>query len=203
MIAKPLKPAPKASAEPPVLLFRDQKEWAAWLNEHHKASPGIWLRIGKKGSGLESLSYAEAHEVALCYGWIDGRKRSCDEVSWLQRFTPRGPNSVWSRINREKAEELVRSGRIKPAGLDAIDRAQENGRWDSAYDSPSRSVVPRDLQAALNRNRKAKSFFASLDRANRYAILWRLQTAKRPETRARRIREFIRMLEKREKIHKA
>src|SRR5439155_26629249 len=120
-------------------------------------SPGLWLRIGKKGAALESLSYAEALEVALCYGWIDGQKRAYDDASWLQRFTPRGPNSVWSRINREKADDLIRSGRIKPAGLDAIERAQQNGRWDSDYDSPGRATVPSDFHAPFNRSRKAKS----------------------------------------------
>jgi uncharacterized protein YdeI (YjbR/CyaY-like superfamily) len=197
-----MKSATKAPAEAPLVVIRGQKEWASWLNEHHKTSPGLWLRIGKKGSGLESLSYAEALEVALCYGWIDGQKRAYDDASWLQRFTPRGPSSVWSRINRDKAEALIRSGRMKPAGLDAIERAQENGRWESAYESPSRAAVPSDFRAALNRSRKARSFFSTLDRANRYAILWRIQTAKRPETRARRIQEFVRMLGRREKIHK-
>jgi uncharacterized protein YdeI (YjbR/CyaY-like superfamily) len=201
MATKTLKSATKAPAGETLLVFRDQKEWALWLNEYHRTSPGIWMRIGKKGSGLESLSYVEALEAALCYGWIDGQKRAYDDASWLQRFTPRGPNSVWSRINRDKAEDLIRSGRMKPAGLDAIDRAQQNGRWDSAYDSPGRAAVPSDFQAALSRSRKAKSFFSTLNRANRYAILWRIQTAKRPETRARRIQEFIRMLERREKIH--
>lgn len=201
MATKTLKSAAKTPAEGSVLGFKDQNEWAAWLNEHHKASPGLWLRIAKKGSSLESLTYAGALEVALCYGWIDGQKRAYDDTSWLQRFTPRGPSSPWSRINRDKAEELIRSGRMKSAGLDAIDRARQNGRWETAYDSPSRAAVPRDFQAALSRSRKAKSFFATLDRANRYAILWRIQTAKRPETRARRIQEFVRMLERREKIH--
>jgi uncharacterized protein YdeI (YjbR/CyaY-like superfamily) len=201
MATKTLKSTPKASAELSPVSFRDQKEWASWLNEHHKASPGVWLRIGKKSSGFQSVTYAEALEVALCYGWIDGQKRAYDEVSWIQRFTPRGSTSVWSRINRGKAEELMRSGRMKPAGLDAIDRARENGRWETAYDSPSRSAVPRDFQAALNRSRKAKSFFATLDKGNRYAILWRIQTAKKAATRTRKIQEFVRMLERREKIH--
>jgi uncharacterized protein YdeI (YjbR/CyaY-like superfamily) len=194
------KSATQTPAEPP-LICRDQKEWAVWLNQHHNISSGVWLRIGRKGSDLESLSYPEALEVALCYGWIDGLKRPYDESSWLQRFTPRGPNSLWSRINREKAEELIRSGRMKPAGLDAIDRARQNGRWDAAYDSARKSTVPRDFESALSRNRRAKSFFATLDKTNRYAILWRIQTAKRPETRARRIRDFVAMLERTEKIH--
>jgi hypothetical protein len=122
MATKTLKSTTKAPAGESLLVFRDQKEWASWLNEHHKTSPGIWMRIGKKGSALESLSYAEALEAALCYGWIDGQKRAYDDASWLQRFTPRGPNSVWSRINRDKADDLIRSGRMKPAGLDAIER---------------------------------------------------------------------------------
>lgn len=195
------KSPPKAAADPSPPIFRDQKEWASWLNEHHKASTGVWLRIGKKGSGLQSLTYVEGLEVALCYGWIDGQKRAYDEVSWVQRFTPRGPNSVWSRINRDKAEELIRNGRMRPAGLDAIDRARQNGRWETAYDSARKVSVPGDFEAGLNRSRKAKSFFATLDKGNRYAILWRIQTAKKAETRARKIQELIRMLERREKIH--
>jgi uncharacterized protein YdeI (YjbR/CyaY-like superfamily) len=156
MATKTLKSATKAPAGESLLVFRDQKEWASWLNEHHRTSSGIWMRIGKKGSALESLSYAEALEAALCYGWIDGQKRAYDDGSWLQRFTPRGPNSVWSRINRDKAEDLIRSGLMKPAGLDTIERAQQNGRWDSAYDSPGRAVVPSDFQTALNRSAKPR-----------------------------------------------
>jgi uncharacterized protein YdeI (YjbR/CyaY-like superfamily) len=140
-------------------------------------------------------------EVALCYGWIDGQEKGLDESAWLQKFTPRGSRSIWSKINRTKADELIKNGRMQPAGLAAIDRAKQNGQWEAAYDSHRTATVPNDLQAALNHHPKAKSFFATLDSANRYAILWRLQTAKKAETRARRIEQFVTMLENHEKIH--
>jgi uncharacterized protein YdeI (YjbR/CyaY-like superfamily) len=187
--------------ELPVELFKDQKHWAIWLEKHHPSSPGLWLRLAKKGSDTQSVSYAEALEVALCYGWIDGQKKSYDEASWLQKFTPRGDRSLWSKVNREKAEELIRTGRMKPAGLAAIERARENGRWEAAYDSPGKAIVPDDFQAELDRNLKAREFFATLNSANRYAILWRIQTVKKAETRAKRIRQFTEMLERHEKIH--
>ena len=183
------------------LAFANQKAWSAWLDENHAQSAGVWLRIAKTSSGLESVSYAEALEEALCYGWIDGQKRSLDESAWLQKFTPRGERSLWSRVNREKAEELIRSGKMKPAGLQAVERARQNGRWEAAYDSPGRASVPEDFQAALDANPAAKAFFATLNSANRYAILWRLQTAKKPETRAKRMEQFIGMLEKGEKLY--
>jgi uncharacterized protein YdeI (YjbR/CyaY-like superfamily) len=185
----------------PVLHFKDQKAWSAWLEKHHAKSSGVWLKLAKKGSETPSASYAEALEEALRYGWIDGQKKALDESFWLQKFTPRGPRSVWSKVNREKAEELVRSGRMKPSGLAAVERARQNGRWDTAYDSQSRAAVPSDFQAELNRNPQAQAFFATLNSANRYAILWRLQTAKRAETRAKRIEQFIGMLERGEKFH--
>ena len=187
--------------ELPVELFKDQKHWASWLDRRHAESPGVWLRLAKKGSGIQSVSYAEALEVALCYGWIDGQKKSYDESSWLQKFTPRGGRSLWSKVNREKAEELIRTGRMKPAGMAAIERAKENGRWEAAYDSPGKATIPDDFQAELDRHPKAKEFFSTLNSANRYAILWRIQTVKKAETRARRIQQFIEMLERHEKIH--
>jgi uncharacterized protein YdeI (YjbR/CyaY-like superfamily) len=187
--------------ELPVELFEDQKHWAAWLDKHHGGSSGLWLRLAKKGSDIQSVSYAEALEVALCYGWIDGQKKAYDESSWLQKLTPRGDRSLWSKVNREKAEELIRTGRMKPAGLAAVERARQNGRWEAAYDSPSNATVPSDFQAELDRHPKAKAFFDTLNSANRYAILWRIQTVKKAETRARRIRQFIEMLERNEKIH--
>lgn len=187
--------------ELPIELFKDQKHWAAWLDKHHAESPGVWLRLAKKGSEIRSVSYAEALEVALCYGWIDGQKKSYDESSWLQKFTPRGDRSLWSKVNREKAENLIRTGSMKPAGLAAIERARENGRWEAAYDSPGKATVPDDFQAELDRHPKASEFFATLNSANRYAILWRIQTVKKAETRAKRIRQFIEMLERGEKIH--
>ncbi len=184
-----------------MLLFEQQHDWAAWLDEHHGTSPGVWLRLAKKASGLQSVSYDEALEVALCYGWIDGQKKSYDDASWLQKFTPRGAKSIWSKINRAKAEALMASGRMQPAGLKAVESAKQDGRWEAAYDSPRSATVPDDFQAALDQNAEAKAFFATLNSANRYAILFRIQTAKKAETRAKRIQEFIRMLEQHEKLY--
>lgn len=188
-------------SEIPVLLFATQKDWEAWLDASHAEAKGLWLRFGKKNSGIESITYAEALDVALCYGWIDGQKKSYDDTTWLQKFTPRGTKSIWSKINREKAEALIKSKQMKPAGLKAIERAKQDGRWDAAYDSQSKASVPEDLQAALDENTKAKAFFVTLKSANRYAILFRIQTAKKAETRAKRIAQFIAMLEKHETIH--
>ena len=185
----------------PKRLFRSKPDWAGWLDENHAKSSGIWLRLAKKDSGLTSVSYKEALDVALCYGWIDGQKKPENDQTWLQRFVPRSPKSVWSKINREKAEALMVSGQMKAAGLSAIDNAKQNGRWDAAYDSQSKATVPPDFEAALDASPRAKAFFATLESRNRYAVLWRLQTAKRPETRARKIREFIVMLEKKQKLH--
>lgn len=193
----------KAKAKPAdhKRLFKDQVAWETWLQKHYAGPTGIWLRIAKKDSGLKSVSYQQALEVALCYGWIDGQKLPEDERTWLQRFVPRSDRSIWSKINRDKAQYLIASGKMKPAGLAAIERAKANGRWKAAYDSPRRSAVPDDFQAALDANRKAQAFFSTLDRANRYAILFRIQTAKKAETRARKIKQFVEMLERGEKIH--
>jgi uncharacterized protein YdeI (YjbR/CyaY-like superfamily) len=185
----------------PIQLFEKPKHWAAWLEKSHAASAGIWLRLAKKNSGIESITYAEALDIALCYGWIDGQKKSYDETTWLQKFTPRGKKSIWSKINREKAESLIKSEKMKPAGLKAIESAKQDGRWDAAYDSQSKATVPEDFQAALDKNAKAKAFFATLKGANRYAILFRIQTAKKAETREKRIQQFIEMLERHETIH--
>ena len=157
--------------------------------------------MAKKDSGTPSVTYAEAIEIALCYGWIDGQKQSHSVEAWLQKFTPRGKKSIWSKINREKAVALIESGRMQATGLAEVKRAQADGRWEQAYDSPSTATVPPDLQAALNKNARAKAFFATLESRNRYAILWRVQTAKKAETRAKRIALFIQMLERGEKIH--
>ncbi len=193
--------ARKTSTELPVRLFNTKKEFATWLDKHHAKSSGVWLQIAKKTGKVKTVTYAEAVEAALCYGWIDGQGKGLDESAWLQKFTPRGSRSIWSKINRTKAEELIKSGRMKPAGLAAIEQAKRNGRWDAAYDSHSTAAVPDDLQAALDQNPKAQAFFATLDSTNRYAILFRLQTAKKAETRARRLEQFVRMLEKHEKLH--
>jgi uncharacterized protein YdeI (YjbR/CyaY-like superfamily) len=193
-------PVIEDNADKPVL-FKCEQDWSAWLARNHAKSSGIWLRIAKSKSNLKSVSYGEAVEAALCYGWIDGQKRAADASTFLQRFVSRGPRSIWSKINRAKAQALIKAGRMKPAGLQAIERAKDNGQWSAAYDSPSTAVVPSDFQAELKRNTKAKAFFAGLNSQNRYAILWRLQTARKPETRARRVDQFIRMLERGEKLH--
>lgn len=192
---------PKKSAqELAIVLFEDSAAFAEWLDRHHRESPGVWLRLAKKGAALRSLSYAEALDVALCYGWIDSQKKGCDEESWLQKFGPRGPKSLWSKINRDKIEALTAAGRMKEAGSDAVERAKVDGRWDAAYDSQRTATVPDDLQAELDRSPAARDFFASLDGANRYAVLFRVQTA-RPEARPARIATLVAMLERGEKIH--
>ena len=181
-----------------ILLFPRQKDWEVWLRMHHASSSGVWLRLAKKGSAIQSVSYGEALEAALCYGWIDAQKKPESEHAW---FTPRRPKSIWSKVNREKAAALIKAGRTQPAGLHQVALARQDGRWDAAYDSPANAEVPDDLSAALDRNARAKAFFHTLDRANRYAILWRIQTVKKAETRARRIRQFVDMLERHEKVH--
>jgi uncharacterized protein YdeI (YjbR/CyaY-like superfamily) len=188
-------------ATSPVRLFKSKQDWAAWLEKNHRKSTGLWLRLAKKGSPLRSVSCREAVDVALCCGWIDGQKKPENDQTWLQRFVPRSSRSIWSKINREKALALIASGEMKAAGLEAIENAKKNGRWDAAYDSPSGATVPSDFQAALDANPRASAFFKTLNAANRYAVLWRIQTAKKAETRARKIQQLITMLEKEEKIH--
>ena len=185
----------------PVLCFESTDAWDAWLADHHAGSPGLWLKIAKKGSAGRSISYSEALDVALCHGWIDGQKGRHDDDYWLQRFTPRKPGSNWSKINTERAAALIASGRMRPAGLREVERAQADGRWEQAYESQSRIAVPEDLARALAANERARAFFATLDSANRYAILYRIGTAKRPETRAKRIDTFVTMLSEHRKIH--
>lgn len=185
----------------PTLLFTSPAKLEAWLADNHADSPGLWLKIAKKGSGVESVNYAEALELALCFGWIDSQKRGFDEKHFLQRFTPRRPRGKWSRINREKAEGLISSGAMRPAGLAEVEAAKADGRWDAAYAGQRTAEIPEDLQHELDRSETARKFFATLDSANRYAILYRLQDAKKAETRERRLRKFIGMLERGEKIH--
>ncbi len=198
---KEVKSSLNSLSDLPVLPFERQKDWTVWLDKNHAKSSGVWLKLAKKASGITSVTYDEALEVALCYGWIDGQKRSYDGTSWLQKFTPRGPKSIWSKINTEKAQRLIESGRMKAAGLKAVESARNDGRWDAAYSSQSKAAVPDDLQAELDRSAKAKAFFATLDSRNRYAILHRIHTAKKAETRTKRIEQFVRMLEKKEKIY--
>jgi uncharacterized protein YdeI (YjbR/CyaY-like superfamily) len=184
-----------------IKLFKSKQDWAAWLETNHQKSEGIWLRLAKKDSGLRSVSYKEALDIALCYGWIDGQKKPENEQTWLQKFSVRSPRSVWSKINREKTRALIASGEMKAQGLEAIEIAKKNGRWEAAYDSPSGATVPSDFQAALDANPRAAEFFQTLNRANRYAILWRIQTVKKAETRTRKIEQFIAMLGRGEKLH--
>jgi uncharacterized protein YdeI (YjbR/CyaY-like superfamily) len=185
----------------PILLFADQGELEAWLEENGDGGEGFWLKIAKKGSGVESVDYAEGLEVAICFGWIDSQKRSFDDKHFLQRFTPRRPRGRWSKINREKAEALIAAGRMRPDGLAEVEAAKADGRWDAAYAGQRSAAVPDDLQAELDRNEAAREFFAGLSGANRYAILYRLDEAKKPETRERRLRKFVTMLERGETIH--
>ena len=187
--------------ELPTLPFATKNKWAEWLSRQHSKSAGVWLKLSKKDSGISSVTYDEALEVALCYGWIDGQKKGFDDKYWLQKFTPRGPKSIWSKINTVKAEKLIASGEMKPAGLKAIDAAKQDGRWDAAYESQKNISIPEDFQAALNQNEKAKVFFATLNSVNRYAILFRIHNVKKAETRARRIKQFVEMLEKNEKLY--
>jgi uncharacterized protein YdeI (YjbR/CyaY-like superfamily) len=188
-------------SKPEPLRFASARAFEAWLRKNHASSDGVWLLIAKAGAEEPTVTYPQAVEIALCYGWIDGQKKGLDEKHWLQRFTPRRARSLWSKANREKAEALITSGRMQPSGLAEIDRAKADGRWQAAYDGARTAVVPPDLQAALDARPEAQSFFAQLDGANRYAVLWRIQTAKRPETRSKRIESLVEMLARGEKIH--
>ena len=190
-----------AKPELPILPFASREAWEPWLEEEHAASEGLWLKIAKKGSGIESVSYAEALEAALCYGWIDGQKASFDDSYWLQRFTPRRARSKWSKVNRRKATELIERGEMKPAGLREVERAKADGRWDAAYEPQSAATVPEDLRLELERNEGAREFFETLNSTNRYAILHRIQDAKKPETRARRIAKYVAMLAEGKKLY--
>jgi uncharacterized protein YdeI (YjbR/CyaY-like superfamily) len=185
----------------PIIRFASAAEWEAWLEEHHAASDGVWIKMAKKGSGIASVRYPEVLESALCFGWIDGRREQLDERYFLQRFTPRRSRSRWSRINRDKAERLIAGGRMRAAGLAEVERARADGRWEAAYEGQRQIAVPEDLQRELDARPKAKAFFAELSSQNRYAILYRLQDAKRPETRARRLAKFVAMLDAGERIY--
>jgi uncharacterized protein YdeI (YjbR/CyaY-like superfamily) len=183
------------SGDPPQIAFASAAEWEAWLEEHHAASDGVAVKIAKKGSGIASVAYPEVLDIALCFGWIDGRRNALDDRFFLQRFGPRRARSRWSKINREKAEALIAQGRMRPAGLAEVERAKADGRWDAAYAGQRAMGVPDDLQRELDARPQAAAFFAGLSSQNRYAILYRLHDAKRPETRARRLAKFVAMLE--------
>jgi len=181
--------------ELPIIHFESAEAWEAWLTEHHASAPGLWLKMAKKDSGVDSVSYAEAVEVGLCYGWIDSQGKGLDETFHLQRFTPRKARSKWSRINRERATALMEQGRMQPAGLREVERAREDGRWDRAYEPQSTAAVPEDFQRALEEHPRAREFFAGLSASQRYAFLFRIHDARRPETRARRIEQFVALLD--------
>lgn len=182
-------------------LFATGKAWWTWLQKQHAASPGVWMKIAKKDAPETSVQYPEALDAALCFGWIDGQKKSIDQQYWLQKFTPRAKRSIWSKVNREKVAALIEKGLMQPAGQAEIERAKQDGRWEAAYDSWSAAEVPPDLQAALDANARARAKFATLSAQNRYAILFRTHQAKKAETRARRIAEYVAMLERGETIH--
>ena len=185
----------------PILTLASEAEWEAWLDAEHATSDGVWLKFAKKGSGVETVVYAEALDVALCYGWIDSQVARLDERFYLQKFTPRRARSKWSQINREKIEALTKKGRMKPAGLEQVELAKADGRWDAAYSSPANIEVPDDLKAALEASPKAAEFWDGLNKSNRFAILYQLHDAKKPETRARRLEKFVGMLERGEKLY--
>jgi uncharacterized protein YdeI (YjbR/CyaY-like superfamily) len=185
----------------PIVPFASRGAWEEWLEERHASSDGVWLKIARKGSGIESVTFAEALDVALCYGWIDSQRSGHDGRFYLQRFTPRKPRSKWSQVNREKVARLTEAGRMRPAGLREVERAKADGRWDAAYEPPSTATVPEDLRLALEENDRAREFFETLNSTNRYAILHRIQDAKKPETRARRIAKYVAMLAEGKKLY--
>jgi uncharacterized protein YdeI (YjbR/CyaY-like superfamily) len=185
----------------PIAAFASAAEWEAWLDAEHASSDGVWIKFAKKGSGIDSVSYPEAVEIGLCFGWIDSQMKSLDERFYIQKFTPRRAKSKWSRVNREKIEELTKQGRMKPAGLAEVELAKADGRWEAAYSSPANVEVPDDLQKALDASPKAAEFWAVLNKSNRYAIVYQLEDAKKPETRTRRLEKFLGMLERGEKLY--
>ncbi|TGK24560.1 bacteriocin-protection protein [Leptospira yasudae] len=185
----------------PVLFFKNRKEWAAWLKANHRSDSAIWIKLAKKESSIPSITYTEALEVALCYGWIDSQKQKYDASHWLQRFSIRGSKSIWSKINREKAEQLIASKEMKAPGLAAVEAAKKDGRWDKAYASQSKMEVPEEFQKLLDKNSSAKKFFETLNSTNRYAILFRIHNAKKEETKIKRMKEFVEMLKRKETLH--
>ncbi|MBZ0147233.1 MAG: YdeI/OmpD-associated family protein [Pseudorhodoplanes sp.] len=191
----------KQKTNTPVMPFLSEKVWEAWLAAHQKKSSGIWLQIFKKDSNKETVSYDQALDVALCYGWIDGQKKLHDAESWLQKFTPRRARSVWSQRNKQNAARLIKSKRMRPAGLKEIATAKADGRWGQAYESSSNMTVPSDFLKELAKDKNAHAFFKTLNRANVYSIAWRLQTAKKPETRQKRLQVILEMMKKKQKFH--
>lgn len=191
--------APKP--EQPVIAFESAVAFEQWLELHHLDHQGIWLRIYKKGSDVPTITYQEAVEVGLCFGWIDGQKNKYDDESWLQKFTMRGAKSVWSKVNVGHVERLTKEGRMRPAGNKCVEAAKADGRWDKAYHSSSSAEMPEDFLKALAKNKKAQAFYGTLNKTNTFAIYYRITSVKRAETRERKIREFVEMLAKGEKLH--
>ncbi len=188
--------------ETPIKSFPSSKQWKEWLAINYAISNnGIWLRIFKKNSAEATITYDEALDEALCFGWIDGQKKAYDEKSWLQKFTPRRSKSIWSKRNKTRAIQLIEEKRMQPSGLKEIETAKKDGRWDKAYDSPGQMEIPADFLAILKKDRKAYEFFKTLNKANIYAIAWRLQTAKKPETREKRMQILLEMMKKQQKLH--
>ena len=195
---------PEISAEKKdfdIVAFRSEKEWERWLSKNHSKKNGIWIKYFKKDSDTKSVTYAEAIDAALCFGWIDSQAKKYDDRSWLQKFTPRRSKSIWSKRNREHVDRLIKDGKMKAAGLKEIEAAKNDGRWEQAYDSPKTMEIPEDLLKELSKNKKAKTFFETLNKTNVYSITWRLQTAKKPETRAARMKTILEMLKKGSKFH--
>lgn len=190
---------PQADVSP--TLFKSARAFEAWLKKHHARSDGLWLKIAKRGAREASVTYPEAVEIALCWGWIDGQKKGLDDQHFLQRFTPRRARSVWSKINVDKVAALIEAGRMQAPGYAQVEAAKADGRWARAYDGARTAVVPEDLLAALEAEPRAKAFFATLKASNRYAVLWRIQTAVKAETRARRIAQLVEMLARGEAVH--
>jgi uncharacterized protein YdeI (YjbR/CyaY-like superfamily) len=195
------RPVTEFEPDLPVRGFKDAGAFERWLDRNHDRSPGLWIKVAKRDSGIPSVTHAEALEVALCYGWIDGQRRALDATHFLQRFTPRRSRSMWSKINRDKVAQLTADGRMRPAGLREVERARADGRWDAAYAGQRTATVPEELQRLLDRNKRARAFFDGLDSRNRYAFIWRVQEAKKPETRVRRAEKFVEMLAKGEKFY--
>jgi len=195
------KKTKSSKADLPVIPFATANMWEQWLEQNHEISDGIWLQFFKKGSGIASVTYAEALDVALCYGWIDAQLKSIDELSYKQHFTPRRPKSIWSKRNIEHITRLTEEGRMKPTGINQVENAKADGRWEQAYDSQSSMTIPDDFMKELARNKKALNFYESLSKTNKYAIAFRIQTAKRPETRLKRMKEILEMLLREEKFH--
>jgi uncharacterized protein YdeI (YjbR/CyaY-like superfamily) len=185
----------------PTIEFETSDAFETWIEKNHAISTGIWMKIFKKDSGHKTISYAEALDVALCYGWIDGQKKSFDELAWLQKFCPRTAKSIWSKVNIGHVERLTNNAKMQPAGLLAVEKAKADGRWDRAYDSPSKMTIPEDFLKEISKNKKAEAFFKTLNKTNLFSIGFRLQTAKKQETREKRMKEIIEKLEKGEKFH--